>query len=132
MPNGQPAQLANLRPAWKAGSAPPGSRRSRDVDRALREYRKLTPEAAKFVGKVLRDETEDTRLRLKAAEIIALHGLPKGDVHRRALEGISSLQIEFVAADGSVVSYRQDPPGQQQLVDAEPPRIIEVPFHDDG
>ena len=35
--------------AISAGNSAP--RRSRDVDRALREYRKLTLEAAKFVGK---------------------------------------------------------------------------------
>ena len=108
MPNGQPAQLANLKPPWRRRNKAP--RRSRDVDRALREYRKLTLEAAKFVGKVLRDETEDTRLRLKAAEIIALHGMPKGDAAQRALEGldgVNSIKVEFVSADGTVVSFEQ-------------------------
>ena len=54
--------------------------------------------------------------------------MPKGDAARRAVDGINSLRIEFVAADGSVVTFQQDAPGQQQLVDAEPPRIIEAPF----
>ena len=93
-PHGNIATLKPFKPGHTA------SRRSRDVDRALREYRKLTLEAAKFVGKVLRDETEDTRLRLKAAEIIAQHGMPKGDAHKRALEaidgGVNSLRVEFV------------------------------------
>jgi len=118
MPNGQPAQLANLKP-WKRGNSAP--RRSRDVDRALREYRKLTLEAAKFVGKVLLDEGEDTRLRLKAAEIIAQHGLPRdSSASRRDLidRGISNLRVEFVRADGSTVSFN----------DQAPPAIIEVPF----
>ena len=73
-------------------------------------------------GRVLRDEGEDTRLRLKAAEIIALHGMPKGDAHKRAIEsidsGVSSLKVEFVRADGSTVSFQ----------DAAPPQVIEVPF----
>jgi len=128
-PLGNP-NIAAIKPFQRGNSAP---RRSRDVDRALREYRKLTPEAAKFVGKVLRDETEDTRLRLKAAEIIALHGMPKGDAARKAaLDNASSLRIEFVAADGSLVTFQQDAPGERKLIDAEPPRIIEMPFHDDG
>jgi len=107
--------IATLRP-FKPGHT--ASRRSRDVDRALREYRKLTLEAAKFVGKVLRDETEDTRLRLKAAEIIALHGMPKGDAAKRALEGldgVNSIKVEFVSADGSVVSFEQAELAQQRI-----------------
>ena len=125
-PLGNP-NIAAIKPFQRGNSAP---RRSRDVDRALREYRKLTPEAAKFVGKVLRDETEDTRLRLKAAEIIALHGMPKGDAHKRALEGldgVNSIKVEFVSADGSVVSFEQAELAQQRIP-APAPAIIEVPF----
>ena len=128
-PHGNIATLKPFKPGHTA------SRRSRDVDRALREYRKLTPEAAKFVGKVLRDETEDTRLRLKAAEIIAQHGMPKGDTAKRALEGldgINNIQIEFVSADGSVVSFEQAELAQQRIPAPAPPRIIEVPFAVDG
>ena len=115
--------IAAIKPFQRGNSAP---RRSRDVDRALREYRKLTPEAAKFVGKVLRDENEDTRLRLKAAEIIAQHGMPKGDAAKRALEGlegVNSIKVEFVSADGSVVSFEQ-----AELAQRRAPAIIEVPF----
>ena len=121
--------IAAIKPFQRGNSAP---RRSRDVDRALREYRKLTLEAAKFVGKVLRDETEDTRLRLKAAEIIALHGMPKGDAAKRALEGlegVNSIKVEFVSADGSVVSFEQAELAQQRIP-APAPAIIEVPFAD--
>jgi hypothetical protein len=125
VPNGTPAQLANLKPFQNGNMA---RRRSANVDRALREYRKLTPEAARFVGKVLRDEGEETRLRLKAAEIIALHGMPKGDAAKRALdgiEGVNSLRVEFVSADGSVVSFEHG--GQPKRI-APAPGVIEVPF----
>ena len=73
-------------------------------------------------GRVLRDEGEDTRLRLKAAEIIALHGMPKGDTARRAVDGISSLRVEFVRADGSIVTFGDKMPQPNG------PGIIEVPF----
>ena len=123
-PHGNIATLKPFKPGHTA------SRRSRDVDRALREYRKLTPEAAKFVGKVLRDETEDTRLRLKAAEIIAQHGMPKGDAHKRALEaidgGVNSLRVEFVSADGRTVSFEQ---ANLPAIPSQPP-TFDVPFID--
>jgi len=79
MPYGQPAQLANLTP-WQSGNK--ASRRSKDVERALKLARKATSEAVLYAEKVLRDNNEDTRLRLKAAEILLLHGMPKGDTSK--------------------------------------------------
>lgn len=62
------------------------------------------------------------RHRVKAAEIILHHGLPKeGSQTRRELlgdGGIQSLKVEFVRADGSTVSFN----------DTAPPAIIEMPF----
>lgn len=118
---GLPGQTnpANLGPAFGPGNRL--SRRSAHVDRALRKARKLTPEAINFCGRVMGDEELDIRLRLKAAEIILLHGMPKGDAHRRHLEAIegsavNSLRVEFVAADGSTVSFEQA--NLPQIVDA--------------
>lgn len=108
MPNA--ASLANLRPPWKPGEHVPRTRRTVATDAAIAKARKLTMKAIEFCGRVLENEAEDVRHRIKAAEIILLHGMPKGDAHRRALEGISSLKIEFVAADGSLVSFQQDAP----------------------
>src|SRR5690349_368634 len=110
--------IATIKPFQPGNRAP---RRSRHTDRAIRLFRALTPEAAEYAAKVLRDEAEDTRHRIKAAEIILQHGMPKGDAHNRALEGISSLKVEFVAADGSLVTFQQDAPPSQ-------PAIVEVPF----
>jgi hypothetical protein len=41
-----------------------------------------TPKAVLYAGKVLRDESMEPRWRLKAVEIILLHGMPKGDAAR--------------------------------------------------
>ena len=87
----------------------------------------MCPEGIAFCAAVMRNEHADLRLRLKATEIILLHGMPKGDsAARRALDaetGVTSLRVEFVAADGSVVSFKQD-----QLAPAAAPGIIERPF----
>jgi len=98
-----------------------GKRRSAHTDRALSLARKLTPEGIEFCACVMRDATIDVRSRLKATEIILHHGLPdKGSAGRRDIigEGIQSLRVEFVRADGSTVSFN----------DQAPPAIIEVPW----
>jgi len=43
------------------------------------------------------------------------------------LEGVNSLKVEFVRADGSVVSFEQAELAQQRIP-APAPAIIEVPF----
>lgn len=99
----------------------PGLRRSKAVDRALTKARGLTPEGIDYCAAVMRDPSEDTRLRLRAAEIILHHGLPReGAASRRDIigEGIQSLRVEFVRADGSTVSFNEQ----------QPPGFIEVPF----
>jgi hypothetical protein len=75
MPNGQPSQLANLRP-YKPGEAPKGGRRSRDIDAALRLARKGCCDAVAYALQVLHDPAEAPRYRLKAAEILLQTGLP--------------------------------------------------------
>lgn len=123
---------ANLAPPFAKGNT--WARRSNATEKAMRAARKLTPEAIRYCAKVMRDEEADTRHRLKASEIILAHGMPKGDAHRRALEsidgGVNSLRVEFISADGSVVSFEQAglPPPQSAVA----PAIIEVPFDDIG
>lgn len=99
------------------------------MDRALRYARKMTPAAIQYAGRVMRDEDADPKHRIKAAEIILLHGMPKGDAHRRHLEaiegGVNSLRVEFVAADGSVVSFEHADLTAPRVA---LPAIIEVPF----
>lgn len=111
----------NLRPFAKGNQL---ARRSNATDKALRSARKLTPEAIRYTARVMRDDEADPRLRLKAAEIILLHGMPKGTAHQRALEaidgGVNSLRVEFVAPDGSTVSFEQ----QAALP------VFDVPFED--
>lgn len=127
MPRGHPATLVSKPPFGPGNTA---SRRSGHVDRALRYARKMTPEAMRYAARVMRDEEADPRHRIKAAEILLLHGMPKGDAHNRHLEaidgGIGSLRVEFVAPDGSTVSFE----GASQPTIAPP--AFEVPFMDVG
>jgi hypothetical protein len=119
---------ANRAPQFTAGNTM--SRRSGAAGKALKMARKFTPAAIQYAGRVLNDDEAEPRLRLKAAEIILLHGMPKGDAHKRALEsidgGVNSLRVEFVSADGTTVSFEQAglPPHRA----APAPAMIEVPF----
>jgi len=92
------ASLANLQPPWQPGYRPPSNRprRSAPASKALQLSRKLCPEAVAYAGQVLRSEHEETRLRLKAAEIILLHGMPKGDISKiLGEESVSSITINI-------------------------------------
>lgn len=99
MPNGQPAQLANLKP-FQPGNRPASSRRSRRTDRAIKTFRFLTPEAADYAGRVLRDEGESTRYRLQAMEAILRYGMPKNleELLAKAMgEGARAyMRVEFI------------------------------------
>jgi hypothetical protein len=61
--------------------------------------------------------------------------VPKGDAARKALDSVSSLRVELVSAHGSIVTFQQGAPGEQQIInghaDPQPPRIVEVPFDRD-
>lgn len=108
-PNGH---VATLQPAWASGTAPKAGRRSRDVDRALRMARKLSPDGIAYCGSVLNDPEEHVRYRLKAAEIILAAGLPKGaDAITRFLgdDDAALLRIEFVdtAGDAATVTIER-------------------------
>lgn len=70
-----PASLANLTAPFAPSNKLP--RRSGKTDRAIRLFRDLTPEAALYAGRVLRDEEESTRYRLQAMEAILRYGMPK-------------------------------------------------------
>jgi hypothetical protein len=67
--------LANLKP-FEPGNTKGGSRRSRDIDQALRMARKGCRDAVAYALEVLHDPGEAPRYRLKAAEILLQTGLP--------------------------------------------------------
>ncbi len=94
MPNGQPSQLANLKP-WRRGNSAP--RRSNDVDRALRYARKMAPEALVFCAGLMQDASVDERTRLRAAEVIISVGMPRGDAAQALItnERVTSITIEI-------------------------------------
>jgi hypothetical protein len=109
--------LANLGPPLRGGRV--GGHRSGHAGRALRLSRKLTPEAILYCGKVLRDENEDTARRLKAAEIILFHGMPKGDQAKYlADESPASITINVVHHE------RPEAPQISQKPDLELPSIV--------
>jgi hypothetical protein len=112
-----PASVANLGPPLRG--APAGGRRSSHVGRTLRLSRKYCPEAIQYCAKVMRDESEDTQRRLKAAEIILFHGLPKGEQAKYlADESPASITINVVHHE------RPEAPQISQKPDLELPSIV--------
>ena len=80
----------------------------------------LTPEGIDYCACVMRDATIDRGSRLKAPRSSCITGCLKGRASRRDIigEGIQSLRVEFVRADGSTVCFNEQ----------QPPGFIEVPF----
>lgn len=105
MPNGQPAQLANLRP-WTPATAPRGkrARRSADVDKAIRLLRKLAPKAVDVIASIMLDPKQPTAMRLRAAEIILDKTWPKGAPEIITEPG--RLELRFVGPTG--IEYTWD------------------------
>jgi hypothetical protein len=99
MPNGQPSQLANLRP-HVPGQKPSGSRSVHALT-ALRRCRKLSPESVDILAKLMRDPTEPSAIRLRAAEIILNKALPSPKVRDDSdttteTTGLRFLEVIFV------------------------------------
>jgi hypothetical protein len=67
-----PNSLRNLKPFGNANTMP---RVSSSVRRAIITCRKASPEAVEYLLRVLRDEREETKLRVKCAELIMARGL---------------------------------------------------------
>lgn len=115
MPNGQPAQLANLQPPWLPGGPPKSPRRSAKTDRAIKKFRALTPEAANYAGRVLRDEGEATRYRLQAMEAILRYGMPKNlDEALAAAMGEGGrvyMRVEFIRPGDNAADLDAKPNG---------------------
>jgi hypothetical protein len=104
------AGLANLE---RRKSFQPGNdarRRSHAVTQALQLSRKWCPEAVMACVRVMNDPNEDTARRLKAAEIILLHGMPKGDTSKYfGEEQINTITINVVHHE------RPEPPKLEHL-----------------
>jgi len=115
MPNGQPNQLANLHEPFLPGNKHAGSRRSVKTDRAIKTFRNLTPEAAEYAARVLRDEGESTRYRLQAMEAILRYGMPKNleELLAKAMgEGARAyMRVEFVRPGDDAVDVNAKPNG---------------------
>lgn len=98
MPNGQPAQLANLRPPWEPGTQPkPGARY---IERMINRGNQYAPQAIAIIGRVMKDEEQPMSLRLRAAEYIVDKTWPKpaagsGEVTIGGVEGADWLDVRF-------------------------------------
>jgi len=110
MPYGQPNQLANLHAPFLPGNKRGGSRRSVKTDRAIKTFRNLTPEAAEYAARVLRDEGESTRYRLQAMEAILRYGMPKNleELLAKAMGegGRAYMRVEFVRPGDDAVDVK--------------------------
>lgn len=99
MPNGQPAQLANLRPQWQPGEQPkPGLKY---VERMMERGFKISPQAISVIGRIVKEdmvhgELVPLHLRLRAAEYIVDKTWPKMPAGAQVtIEGASSLEVNF-------------------------------------
>jgi len=98
MPNGQPAQLANLNP-FKPGNT--ASRRSAFPDRALRLARRTTVEAIETAIKCMRDSDAPWPERMAGVKVILAEGLPKKRdafeaLFAAAASGYGFIEVRFV------------------------------------
>lgn len=92
------AARKNLRPPWKAGENP-GTRISNEAAKAIRLARKYCPDMIQYAYSVAQDTSESTTLRLKAADLILMHGMPRGDNSRYMNEEtIGGITLTFVKA----------------------------------
>jgi hypothetical protein len=98
------ASLANLK-SFRPGHQTP--RRSRDVDRAIREVRKLSPKAVEYCQRVLEDDNEETVHRLKAAIAIIDKVIP--DAGTDALKALATDRFAGIVVH-LVRDERQDAP----------------------
>jgi hypothetical protein len=107
MPYGQPAQLANLKPAWPKGHKPNTTRRSRDVDKTLCILRKAAPEAADLLASIMRDPKQPTKYRLEAAVIILKYSMPKNAAEIIFGTGTAEPRLEVRFVEGGI-EYSRD------------------------
>ena len=105
MPNGQAAQLANLRPPFAPGNKHGGVTRSLAIDQAIREVRRWSPRAVAFLGKVMEDKKEATSDRIRAAIALLDKVIPNASVsdgsRMLGMNGANMLRIEIVSPEGT-------------------------------
>lgn len=98
------ASLANLKEPWKPGVSNRG--RNRDLLRAIKISRNLSPPAMLYLGRVLNDESLDHEVRIRAAQTILQYGMPKqGQQFAPGYDdgsGIGVLRVEFVTPEKPV------------------------------
>ena len=118
MPNGQPAQLANLK-QWRKGES--GNSRGRTVTypEQLSFSRRHSLEALQHAVELWRDPEVPPATRLAACQFVhqAAWGRPKQTVEVGGETAIPALKIEFVA-----------PPERTQTIDSERPVLDALPF----
>lgn len=98
MPNGQPSQLANLKP-FKPGHKSP--RASAAKLRALTRARLASPKMVDIAVAIAKDVEEPSMVRLKAVESVLRVAFPAKNLHVDELtvagQGAEWLELRFVA-----------------------------------
>src|SRR3982751_757154 len=98
MPNGQPAQLANLRPIQPGQKI--ANRTSAMTLKALGKCRRVAPEMVDLLVGFARDPSEASNIRVKCAEIILDKALPspraRADQTGEGGPTLSLLEVVFV------------------------------------
>lgn len=99
MPNGQPNQLANLRPPWQPGTQPKPS--TNYVERMISRGHKAAPQAMRLITQAMHDRELPMSLRLRCAEYIVDKTWPKPPAGALAgvlgQGGVEFLELRFVA-----------------------------------
>jgi len=104
MPNGQPAQLANLRPRrWNPGESGNARGKRQSHRECMRLARKAAPDAMRVVIELMHDPEVPPAVRLAASSCVLDRALGKASTHVEAGDetAIPALRIEFVQANGS-------------------------------
>lgn len=97
MPNGQPAQLANLRPQWQPGEQPkPGPRY---IERMLARGNRVAPQAMALIARTINDPEVPIEQRLSCAKYVVDKHWPKpiggGEVTIGGIDGADWLDVRF-------------------------------------
>ena len=97
MPNGQPAQLANLRPQWQPGEQPkPGPKY---IERMLARGNRVAPQAMALIARTINDPEVPIEQRLSCAKYVVDKHWPKpiggGEVTIGGIDGADWLDVRF-------------------------------------
>lgn len=122
MPNGQPAQLANLHPPWSPGKSGNELRQHKAYHRLIKHARITSMEMLETMIACARDKEAPWPARISAAAAVLERawGKPKETVQLNG-DGIATLRIQFVdersdgpTIDGEAFQLSLKPPKESE------------------